>query len=63
MKTNNLSHFTQQALLSMIEEWKEYLDKQGFAGAILMDLSKVFYTLNHDLLLEKLHVCNFIVSE
>ena len=24
-------------LLSMVEKWKEYLDKQGFGGAILMD--------------------------
>ena len=34
------AYSTQQALLSMIEKWKEYLDKQGFGGAILMDLSK-----------------------
>ena len=29
---------TQTALLSLIEKWKIILDKQGYAGAILMDL-------------------------
>ena len=53
------AYSTQQALLSMIEKWKEYLDKKGFGGAILMDLSKAFDTLNHDLLLAKLHAYGF----
>ena len=53
------TYSTKQTLLSMIEKWKEYLDKQGFGGAILMDLSKAFDTLNHDLLLTKLHAYGF----
>ena len=44
---------TQTALVWLIERWKHKLDKNGFAGAILMDLSKVF--LYYDLLLAKLH--------
>ena len=32
------------ALLAMIEKWKETLDNGGFAGGILMDLSKDFDT-------------------
>ena len=37
---------TQYALLAMIEKWKEVLDGNGgFAGAILMDLSKAFDTI------------------
>ena len=31
---------TQQALVSEIEIWKAILDKNGYVGAVLMDLSK-----------------------
>ena len=41
--------------MSLIEKLKACLDKQGFAGAILMDLSKAFDTINHELLIAKLH--------
>ena len=47
---------TQYALLTLIERGKFCLDKQGFAGALLMDLSKAFDTINHELLIAKLHV-------
>ena len=50
---------TQQALLSLIEKWKNILDKKGYGGAVLMDLSKAFDTLNHDLLIAKLHAYGF----
>ena len=40
---------TQQALISNLEKWRIVLDMKGYAGAILMDLSKAFNTLNHDL--------------
>ena len=45
---------TQQALLSLIEIWKNTLDQNGFGGAILMHLSNDFDTINHDLLIAKL---------
>ena len=35
---------TQQAHVSLIEKWKATLDKNGYAGAVLMDLSKAFDT-------------------
>ena len=38
---------------------EKYLDRQEFGGAILMDLSKAFDTLNHGLLLAKLHAYGF----
>ena len=43
----------QHALLSLIEKWRISLDKKGSGGAVLMDLSKAFDTLNHDLLVAK----------
>ena len=49
----------QYALLSMIERWKQTLDKGGHAGAVLMDLSKAFDTLNHELLVAKLGAYGF----
>ena len=50
---------TQQALLSLLERWKNVLDKKGYGGAVLMDLSKAFDTLSHDLLIAKLHTHGF----
>ena len=48
-----------QALLSLIENWKMVLDKKGFQGAVLMDLSKAFDTIKHDLLIAKLYAYGF----
>ena len=53
-------HFiTQHALLTLVENWRKSLDNKGFGGAILMDLSKAFDTLNHDLFIAKLHTYGF----
>ena len=50
---------SQYALLLMIETWKMSLDNKGFAGGILMDLSKAFDTINHQLLIAKLYAYGF----
>ena len=50
---------TQQALLAITEKWKKDLDDQGYGGAVLMELSKAFDTLNHDLLIAKLSAYGF----
>ena len=49
----------QHPLLTLIERWKFCLEKHGFTGALLMDLSKAFDTINHELLIAKLHAYGF----
>ena len=44
---------------SLIEKWKKALDKEKTMSAIFMDLSKVFDTINHGLLLAKLKAYGF----
>ena len=41
------------------EKCKKTLGDIGYAGAALMDLSKAFDTINHELLRAELHVCGF----
>ena len=43
----------------MLEMWKNELDKGVYISAIFMDLSKVFETLNHNLLIAKLGTYGF----
>ena len=50
---------TQTALVSLLEKWKHTLDNKIFAGAVLMDLSKAFDTINHEFLIAKLHAYGF----
>ena len=50
----------QYALTAMIERLKQCLDKNGgIYGAVLMDLSKAFDTINHELLIAKLKAYGF----
>ena len=50
---------TQSASIVMIEKWKKHLDNNGIAGAILMDLSKAFDKLNHELLVAQFEAYGF----
>ena len=46
---------TQYALMLLLENRKQSLDNHGYAGAVIMDLSRAFDTINHELLIAKLH--------
>ena len=48
------SYSTQQVLIRLLEEWREKLDKKSVVGAVLMDLSKAFDCIPHDLIIAKL---------
>ena len=50
---------TQYTLLSLLEKWKKTINSKRFAGGVLMDLSKAFDTLNHELLITKLYAYGF----
>ena len=49
----------QYAILTLLEKWRISLDNKGYGGAILLDLSKAFDTINHDLLIAKLNAYGF----
>ena len=45
--------------MTLLEKWRVAMDNKGYGGAILMDLSKAFDTLNHELLIAKLNAYGF----
>ena len=50
---------TQQCLLAFLEKWKTAVEKGKVYEALLPDLSKAFYCLNHEPLIAKLNAYVF----
>ena len=50
-----ISYSSNHVLLKLIKEWKKSLDDKNIIGAVIMDLSKAFNCIPHDLLVAKLH--------
>ena len=50
---------TQHALYLLIKNWQTSIDRKNFVGTILMDLSKAYDCLPHDLILAKLEAYGF----
>ena len=48
------SSSSNHVLLRLPKNWKKSRDK-NFVGTVLMDLSKVFNSISHDLLVAKIH--------
>ena len=47
-------HSTQHALFKLLQTWQKEIDNSGFIGTILMDLSRAYDCLPHNLLIAKL---------
>ena len=50
---------TQQMLFALIKNWEKVLESKGFGRPVLMDVSKEFDAINHNLLIAKLHEYGF----
>ena len=46
-------------LIRLVEHWKKAVDENLVAGTALMDLSKAFDCIYHDLLMANLHAYRF----
>ena len=53
------AHSTQHALFKLLTSWQKSIDRGGLVGYILMDLSKAYVCLPHNLLLAKLQAYGF----
>jgi exonuclease III len=53
------NHSTSHAVLKLVDSVTKYLDNSEFVVGVLLDISKAFDSLNHKILLEKLHNYGF----
>ena len=54
------AYSTNHVLLRFIEQWKSALDNKNMVGAVLMDLSKAFDCIRHNLLIAKLYAYDVV---
>ena len=50
---------TQVALIKLLQKWQQSLDNKEIIGTVLIDLSKAYDCIQHDLLLAKLEAYGF----
>ena len=56
------NYSVQHVLLRLLKEWKEHLDNSKTVGTILIDLSKSFDCVPHDLLLAKIATYDSMIT-
>ena len=56
------NYSSNHVLIRLIENWKQSLDNRKVVGAVLMDLSKAFDCIPHDLLIAKMHAYGFSID-
>ena len=49
----------QHMLIRLVEEWKKHLGNREVLWGVLMDLSKAFDCIPHDLLIAEFSACGF----
>ena len=59
---NRKSYSTNHVLIRVTENWKKSLYEKKFVGAVLMDLSKAFDSIPHDLLIAKIYAYGFSIN-
>ena len=57
-----IKYSTQHSLFNLLQNWQKYLDKSEIIGTILMDLSKAYDVLSHELLIAKLEAYGFSLN-
>ena len=53
------TYSTNHVLMRLIENWRKSLDQNRFVGEVLVDFSKAFDCIPHDLLIAKMHAYGF----